>query len=403
MKQKNLSVHRLAWLNIRRKALRTGSLMIIVAVLSFVMFGGTILSISLENGLKSMKSRLGADLIVVPLEYDKGMEAILLKGEPSCFYFNRSVEEKISHLDGISQITSQFFLTSLSAGCCDLPIQLIAFDPETDFTVQPWIAQVYDKEISEGDVIIGSDINVYNNSYIKLYDENYKIAAKMEKTGTGLDQTVFTNMKTMEKLFEGAKKAGLNFLEDVSPEYSISSVLIKAEEGYDRKTLIRDIRRELGGVQIIETQSMITDIADKLENFAAVIKIFAAMFFSITFITLFFMFSIIANERKKEFAVLRTIGATRVKLTSTFLLESLYISSTGGIIGILSSVIVVLSFHIYIRDRLGLPYIQPDAYIIAAILIVTFFAVSSIGPLASAYSAVKISQQETYLTLREGE
>ncbi|MBB2182674.1 FtsX-like permease family protein [Lachnospiraceae bacterium MD1] len=403
MKQKSLSVHRLAWLNIRRKTLRSGCLMIIVAVLSFVMFGGTILSLSLENGLKSMKSRLGADLIVVPLEYDKGMEAILLKGEPSCFYFKRSVQEKITHLDGISQITSQFFLTSLSAECCDLPIQLIAFDPETDFTVQPWITQVYDEEISEGAVIIGSDINVDNNSYIKFYGENYKIAAKMEKTGTGLDQTVFTNMKTMEKLFEGAKKAGLNFLEDISPEYSISSVLIKAEDGYDRKTLIKDIRRELGGVQIIETQNMITNIASNLESFAVVIKIFAALFFGIAFITLLLMFSIIANERKKEFAVFRTLGATRGRLTSTLLLESLYISSTGGIIGILSAVIIVLSFHVYISERLGLPYLQPETYVVALVLIVTFLVVSSIGPLASVYSAVKISRQETYLTLREGE
>ncbi len=403
MKQKSLSVRRLAWLNTRKKALRTGCLMIIVAVLSFVMFGGTILSLSLGNGLKSMKSRLGADLIVVPLEYDRGMEAILIKGEPSCFYFNRSVQEKISHLDGISQISSQFFLTSLSADCCDLPIQLIAFDPETDFTIQPWIAQVYSDEIAEGTVIIGSDIIVDNDSYIKLYDENYKIAAKMEKTGTGLDQTVFTNMKTMEKLFEGAKRAGLNFLGDVSPKYSISSVLLKAEENYDRKTLVKDIRKELGGVQIIETQSMITKIADNLESFAVVIRIFAVLFFGVAFITLLLMFSIIANERKKEFAVLRTLGATRGKLTSTLLLEALYISSSGGIIGTLSSAVIVLSFHAYISARLGLPYLQPDAYIVAAVFIVTFLAVSSIGPLASVCSAVKISRQETYLTLREGE
>jgi putative ABC transport system permease protein len=350
-----------------------------------------------------MKSRLGADLIVVPLEYDRGMEAILIKGEPSCFYFNRSVQEKISHLDGISQISSQFFLTSLSADCCDLPIQLIAFDPETDFTIQPWIAQVYSDEIAEGTVIIGSDIIVDNDSYIKLYDENYKIAAKMEKTGTGLDQTVFTNMKTMEKLFEGAKRAGLNFLGDVSPKYSISSVLLKAEENYDRKTLVKDIRKELGGVQIIETQSMITKIADNLESFAVVIRIFAVLFFGVAFITLLLMFSIIANERKKEFAVLRTLGATRGKLTSTLLLEALYISSSGGIIGTLSSAVIVLSFHAYISARLGLPYLQPDAYIVAAVFIVTFLAVSSIGPLASVCSAVKISRQETYLTLREGE
>lgn len=402
MKQKPLSVNRLAWLNFKRKALRTGCLIVMVAVLAFIMFGGTILSFSLGNGLNSMKARLGADLIVVPLEYDQGMEAILLKGEPSCFYFDKSVKDRISQLEGITQVTCQFFLTSLSAECCDMPIQLIGFDPETDFTVQPWITQVYDENLSEGDIIIGSDITA-EDPYLKFYDENYKIAAKMEKTGTGLDQAVFTNMDTMKNLFKGAKKAGLNFLQDVNPEYSISSVLIKTEEGYDRKSIIKNIRKELGGVQIIETQNMFTKLATNLESLAVVIRSFAVLFFAIAFITLFLMFSITANERKKEFAVLRTLGATRGRLTSTILLEALYISSIGGILGILTAASLVFSFQRYISIRLGLPYLQPEAYIIGAILAVSFLAAAGIGPLASAYSAIKISRAETYLTLREGE
>ncbi len=403
MKQKSLSAGRLAWLNIRRKSTRTAGLIILVAMLSFVLFGGTILSLSLRNGLKSMKLRLGADLIVVPLENDKGMEDLLLKGEPSCFYFNRSVEEKISRLNGVSQVTAQFFLTSLSAECCDVPVQLIGFDPETDFTVQPWIAQIYDGELSEGAVMIGSDINVENVSAIKFYGEYYKIAARFEKTGTGLDQAVFADMNTVEKLFEGAKRAGQSFLEDVNPEYAISSVLIKAEDGYDRKVLIRDIRKELGGVRIIETQSMFTGIADNLESLAVIIGIFAVMFFAIALIALFLMFSITANERKKEFGVFRTLGATRGRLTAILLLEAVYISGAGGIAGILLSSSILFPFQVYISDRLGLPYLQPTVFTIVAVLAVTFALTIGIGPLASAYSAIKISCTQTYLILREGE
>lgn len=403
MKQKGLSASYLAWLNIQRKSARSAGLIILVVMLSFVLFGGTILSVSLEKGLKSMKDRFGADLIVVPLEYDKGMEAILLKGEPSCFYFKKLVGEKIAEVMGVSQVTTQFFLTSLSAECCDMPVQLIGFDPETDFTVQPWIAQVYDGRISNGAVIIGNDINVEDEATIKFYDEDYKIAARLEKTGTGLDQAVFTNLDTMKKLFEGAKRSGLNFLGEVDPQYSISSVLIKAEDGYDRKTLIKDIREELGGVQIVETQSMITGIANNIESYSMVIGIFAALFFILTLAVLFLVFSITANERKKEFAVLRTLGATRGRLTGTLLLEALYISTAGSIIGILVAAGIVFPFHVYIDDRLGLPYLQPEVKTIVIVLAVTFLVASGIGPFASVYSAVKISRAETYLTMREGE
>jgi putative ABC transport system permease protein len=403
MKQKGLSVGYLAWLNIQRKTVRTTGLILLVVMLSFVLFGGTILSLSLRRGLNSMEARFGADLIIVPLENDKGMEAILLKGEPSCFYFPKRVGEKFAKIPGISQITTQFFLTSLSAECCDMPVQLIGFDPDTDFTVQPWIAQVYKGKLSEGAVIIGSDINVEDAAVIKFYDEAYKIAARLEKTGTGLDQAVFSDMETMKKLFQGAKSAGLNFLEDVNPEYSISSVLVRAEDGYDRKTLIKDIRRELGGVQIVETQRMITGIADNIESFALVILLFAVLFLILTIAVLFLIFSITANERKKEFAVLRTLGATRGRLTGTLLLEALYISASGGIIGIILAACIVFPFHVYISDRLGLPYLQPELSGIAVVLLLTYLIACGMGPLASAYSAVKISRAETYLTMREGE
>lgn len=403
MKEKKLSAVCLAWLNIRRKSTRTAGLVILVAILSFVLFGGTMLSLSLRNGLRSMESRFGADLIVVPLENDKGMEDILLKGEPSCFYFDKSVEEEISQLDGVSQVTAQFFLTSLSAECCTVPVQLIGFNPDTDFTVLPWIAQVYKGKISEGAVVVGSDINVENASTIKFYGEHYKIAARLEKTGTGLDQAVFANMDTMKRLFQGAKKAGLSFLGDVNPEYSISSVLVKVKKGYDRELLVKNIRKELGGVQIIETKNMATKIADNLNHFAVITGIFAALFFLVALITLFLMFSITANERKKEFAIFRTLGATKGRLTAILLLESLYISAAGGIIGIVLSSSILFPFQVYISDKLGLPYLQPAPLAIAAVLVITFLLTAGIGPLSSIYSAVKISCSETYLTMREGE
>lgn len=403
MRKNNLTVGHLAWLNIRRKSTRTIGLIILVTMLSFVLSSGTILSLSLGKGLNSMKSRFGADLIVVPLEYDKGMESILLKGEPSCFYFDKSVETRIAHLVGVSQVTAQFFLTSLSADCCDVPVQLIGFDPKTDFTVQSWIARVYHGKISKGAVIIGSDINTENKPTIKFFNQHYKIAARLEKTGTGLDQAVFANMDTMKKLFAGAKKSGLSFLGDVNPKHSISSVLIKVKYGYDRKALIQNIRRKVGAVQIVETKNMITGTADNMANFASVIGIFAALFLIVTLITLFLVFTITANERKKEFAVLRTLGATKSRLATTLLIESLYISGLGGVIGILLASSIVFPFNVYIGDRLGLPYLQPGAFTIAAVLVVTLVIAGGIGPLSSAYSAVKISHAETYLTMREGE
>ena len=188
MNNKPLTTGRLAISNLRRKPLRTAGLITIVALVAFVLFAGGILSTSMRNGLESMRARLGADLMVVPLGYDEGVEGIILKGEPTYFYFDKYVEQDLEKVEGVKSVSAQFFLTSLNQDCCSIPVQFIGFDPETDFSIQPWISEVYSEEVKDGELIIGSDIKADENNKLKFFGEEYSVAAKLEKTGTGLDQ-----------------------------------------------------------------------------------------------------------------------------------------------------------------------------------------------------------------------
>ena len=118
MSNRPLTTGQLAIANLKRKPLRTTGLIIIVALVAFVVFGGGILSVSLKNGLESMKARLGADLLVVPVGYDEDVEGILLKGEPAYFYLDKSVEQQLKNVEGVKSVSSQFYLTSLNQDCC---------------------------------------------------------------------------------------------------------------------------------------------------------------------------------------------------------------------------------------------------------------------------------------------
>ncbi len=403
MKRKALTISGLSLLNLKRKPRRTAGLAVISALLSFVLFAGSILSLSMKNGLESVKARFGADLMAVPPGYDEGVEGILLKGEPSYFYFDKSMENKIKKIDGVKNVSSQFFLTSTNQDCCEIPVQFIGFDPDTDFAVQPWISEVYDGAVKDGDLIIGGDITVKDGNRLKFFNKEYTVAARLEKTGTGLDQAVYANMNTLADLFNSAKSSGLSFTKNIDPENSISSVLIKIEDGYDADTVAHNIRAQIDGLQIIKTKSMVTGIADNLGSLVTFIYIFAVMFFLAALVTLATVFSVTANERKKEFAVLRTLGLSGKRLSSLVLSESLIISGGGGVIGIAISAVLVFSFNVYIGDKLNLPYLQPSAAAIIAVTLITLLISALIGPLASAYSAIKLNRREVYLTMREGE
>lgn len=400
---KELESTDLAVKNLKRKPFRTAGLIILVGILSFVLFGGTILSANLRNGLNSIKSRFGADLMIVPLGANSDMENILIKGEPNYFYFDKKLANGIAQIQGVEKASSQFFLTSTSQDCCDISVQFIGFDPNTDFTVQPWIKNVYEGNVSDGALIVGNDITVEDGEKLKFFDKTYPVAAKLEETGTGIDQTVFANMTTLKNLFYAAKENGFSFTENIDPDNMVSTVLVKVAPGFDTKDVIHNIRANTDGLQVIKTKNMMTDISENLGAFIWFIYIFAAMLLLIVLIVLSVVFSITINERKKELSVIRALGASKRYILSLIFKETLIVSISGGLAGIVLSSILIFPFSTYISDSIGLPYLQPGVGTIILILAVSLLISIAVGPAAAINSAVKISKSETYLTMREEE
>ena len=79
-------------------------------------------------------------------------------------------------------------------------------------------------------------------------------------------------------MYAQAKEKGQGFLEDADPEKSISTILVKTEEGADRTKIIRNIRKELGGVKIVESQNKISGTAANMKQISVFLYLFAGLF-----------------------------------------------------------------------------------------------------------------------------
>ncbi|MBR4875187.1 MAG: ABC transporter permease [Clostridia bacterium] len=404
MQEKALSTHRLSLLNLQRKPFRTAALMTVVALLSFVLFAGSVMTMSMENGIEGLEARLGADIVVVPEGYDKDLEGVMIQGEPTYFFMGKEVLDQVLSCEGVAKASAQFYLASLNAECCGSSVPIIGFDPETDFTVQPWISEQYSKELGYGQIIIGDDINVESDGTILFFGKNYEVASRLERTGTGVDVTCFATMDTIADLYVDAKEKGAYFMEGVTYENSISSIMIKIKEGYSLTQVAGQIRKATGGaVEIVQTQNMINSVGGSLAGILEYLYIIAIVFWVLAVVLLSIVFSVTANERKKEFALFRILGATRKRLSSLILTEAFYLSLFGSMIGVAVAAMVVFPFSVYIGDKLGMPYLQPAMGEIMIVMVVSLVLSAIVGPLASAWSAYKISRAETYHTMREGE
>ena len=58
--------------------------------------------------------------------------------------------DQVKKTDGIDKISPQLYIASLDAACCSVPVQIVAFEPESDFIVQPWMSGSNVSELKKG-------------------------------------------------------------------------------------------------------------------------------------------------------------------------------------------------------------------------------------------------------------
>ena len=158
-------------LNIFGKKARSLSLLFFSFVLSFSLFTGASILSGLKNGIHNLELRLGADIIVVPYEARTKVSAreILNKGNRTWIYFSSSMLDKALQIEGVEQASPQVY--------CSAPVEfnggkveLIGFEPETDFSVKPWISdslRLSDFELNDGIKFFGiKDLEVFEVNLI---------------------------------------------------------------------------------------------------------------------------------------------------------------------------------------------------------------------------------------------
>ena len=405
--------NKLVYSEFSHKKGRTFGMSLIVATLSFVMFAGIIIIFSLNSGLVSLSDRMGADLMVVPLGYESGAEGILIKGEPSYFYFDRTVLDKIeaADIDGIEKITPQFYLTSSNQGCCDIPVQFIGIDEATDFTVLPWIEEalpvgeegnVFDGRIrgsgylDSGMIVVGSDIDIPEDGQLRFFDEYFTVSAKLEETGTGLDQAVFSNIETSKILFDAARKKGFNFTDNIDPEKDISSIMIKVSDDTTPEKVKHDLRTKIDGLQIIETKSLSNSIRDSLSGFVILLYVLIAILLILTMIILSVTFKLSVRERVRQFMLMRTVGATKKQVNKLILKESFLVSVTGTLAGIIFASILIFPFANAISLAVSIPFLLPKLAVVTLFGFIVLLIGSLSGPISAIGSMKSVSRISIY-------
>lgn len=403
---KKLSIPAMAVKNLKAKKFRTAFMMFFVILMSATLFFSSILMSNLELGIKNTTERMGADIIVVPREGTENIRESLFAGKPCMLFFDRAWVDAVGKLESIERVSPQMYIASLAASCCDGEVQMIAYEPETDFVVTPWLEGSNAVAPGEGEVIIGNGVVADIGETITFYNTDFTVVGKLDETGMGYDHSVFMTFDTAYK-FKESQKASENMPTE-NMENMISMIMVdvldsaKEEIGFI-KTDIKDALDNGESVKAFTGDELMSSISSQVKKLSGYGNILTTLLVVSTALALISIFVITINERKYEFGILYTLGAKKKHVTGIILSEALIISIGGGVLGSIIAYYLVSTFRNMISLKLDIPYFNLDMEYVLPIVGTCMVVAIMTGIVAAICSSYKISKGETYRLIRESE
>lgn len=402
----NISLTSLALQNLARRTFRTYALLLAIAIVSGAIFSTSTLMWGVNSSLSKGLSKFGADLLVVPKGSMISMKSALLTGEPSLFYMEGGIMEKISGLKGVKSVSPQLFLTSVDGDCCVMGNAfIIGFNPKTDFTVLPWLEEKKERPFQRDDVIVGA-ANSYNvGDSIFFYGQNLTVYGKLGRTGVGLyDNAIFMDI---EKAYSMAEES--HRIPKVAPlklvRGHVSAVLVQTEVGAKIPFISFTISKD-PDVKVITAGNIITSVRQNLVTLFGSTLVLSFVLILANALMISAIFSTIVNERKRELGILRALGAPKTAIFRLIVYEAALLTSMGGALGVFLGIVIMRVYQrtiIFNLKALNMPYLWPPASSIVILACAAVAAAVVVGIAGAFYPAVNGSRLQPYDAIRAGE
>ncbi len=159
---------------------------------------------------------------------------------------------------------------------------------------------------------IGDEID-YNN------ETKFDVIGIIEKTGKGVDSMVFVPLKTMHEI---EKETNVQRIRVIAEQKAVDNVL-------------QEISIEVSDVNVLSYKELIRQITDALNSINLAVIGIGSVSAIVAGLMVMVVMVMSVTERKKEIGIMKAIGATKNMILKQFLLESVIIGLTSGIIGII--------------------------------------------------------------------
>jgi putative ABC transport system permease protein len=341
--------------------------------------------------------------MVVPEGYEDKARAALISGKPSVFYMPSDTVERIKKIRGIKKVTPQLFMKSTSHPCCSyMDVLLVAFEPNTDFTIGPWLQSEMKKNLTKEEAIVGSSIPVNIGEKIAFFGKEFRVVGFLQKTGLEyIDYTVYITIEAAMDLIEISKTKAYEPLN--IPKNVYSTIFVQLDEKVSPERAAIFIEHDINGVKAITYQNTVGALKRQLLELMKIFLVFGISLVVVTISLISIVFSMIINERKREIGIFRYLGAKRSSLLNLIAIEAFIISVIGGITGIVVGSVFLLFIKKSIIGTFNLSFLWPGTLFMLVTGLIVLLISITIGIVSALYSIIRIKRMTPYEAIRIGE
>lgn len=409
---------RLAAQNVGRRLLRSLFLGLAVMIAVGVGFSGAVLGWALRDGVSTSFSRMGADLVIVPLGALVNITSTLLTVQPTDLDLDDRLGETLRALPGVARVAPQRLVRAAAEGRA---VNLIAYDPAQDFTVEPWLPARQRSSPHTQDLLVGARVGEKPGETLTICGRTLTVAGRLGQTGVGpVDESDFITFAGLDQLVTGALQMRMaaaagqaahggghalhgpaQCLPDLAPG-RVTAYLIQLAPGASPEQL-RFTIGQIPGVKIVAGNPVFTAARQSLGTLFWGVAAFAGLLVLALLFVVSLLFSAIVQERYREIGVLRAMGARPAQIIRLTLTEAVLITGMGSLLGVgfgfLLIVVSARSLGFYFAS-LGVPFNgPPEAFIwtAAALAMSCGVALGLVGALIAGRRATRV---EPYLMIQ---